>query len=259
MNCQQFEKLIVDLASDYLMEAAIATSALAHTKDCARCAARLAAERRLSEALRTFAVSEAAVRAPERVRLALRAAFDKRLAETAAVISLPPARHQLRWWMAAAAAILLLVTFTAALWMRMNQMGKEPVAGTGQPEQVQPSVLPKAGVKPIVEGEPNKLAIVLSSDAVVKAQSHSRRVGRDRWIEVAGESAGEESGAEFIPLTLVAHTEPAETEQVVRVEVSRSTLLLWRLPVNAEHGEERVKAEVVIGEDGVVRAVRILN
>ncbi len=259
MNCQQFEKLVVDLASDYLMEATTAASALAHTKDCARCAARLAAERRLTEALRTFAVSEAAVRAPERVRLTLRAAFDKHLAETAAVASLSPARHLVRWWVATAAAILLLAAFTVALWVRTSQMEKEPVAGTRQPKQLQPSVPPKTGVKSIVEGEPNKLAIARSSDAAVTAQPRSRRAGRERQIEVDSESEEEESEAEFIPLTLVAQTEPGETEQVVRVEVSRLTLLLWRLPVSAERGEERVQAEVVIGEDGVARAVRILN
>ena len=47
--------------------------------------------------------------------------------------------------------------------------------------------------------------------------------------------------------------------QIVRVEVPRSTLMMWGLPVNAERAGEMVQADVVIGEYGVARAIRILN
>jgi hypothetical protein len=45
----------------------------------------------------------------------------------------------------------------------------------------------------------------------------------------------------------------------VRIEISRSMLLSMGLPVNIDRGEGLIKADIIIGEDGVARAVRIIN
>ena len=63
----------------------------------------------------------------------------------------------------------------------------------------------------------------------------------------------------FFPLTYVAKSGPTEFVQRVRVEIARSTLLSMGVPVNIERGEGLIKAEIIIGEDGVARAVRIIN
>jgi hypothetical protein len=65
--------------------------------------------------------------------------------------------------------------------------------------------------------------------------------------------------AEMLRLTPLVEGGPQEFEQVVRIEVPRSTLMMWGVPVNAERAAERVQAEVFIGEDGVARAIRLLN
>jgi hypothetical protein len=77
MNCQEFERTIIDLGCDRLMEAPTPARALAHVESCARCAARLNRERRMTARLQAVAVEEAAINAPEGVRSALRAAFDE--------------------------------------------------------------------------------------------------------------------------------------------------------------------------------------
>jgi hypothetical protein len=47
--------------------------------------------------------------------------------------------------------------------------------------------------------------------------------------------------------------------QVVRVELPRSALQSFGLPVNAERAGERVKADVLLGHDGVARAIRFVR
>jgi hypothetical protein len=46
---------------------------------------------------------------------------------------------------------------------------------------------------------------------------------------------------------------------VVRVQVPRSTLISMGLPMNVESSRELVKADVVVGDDGVARAIRLVH
>jgi hypothetical protein len=46
---------------------------------------------------------------------------------------------------------------------------------------------------------------------------------------------------------------------VVRVELPRNALASFGLPVNADRAEARVKADVLMGEDGMARAIRFVR
>lgn len=50
-----------------------------------------------------------------------------------------------------------------------------------------------------------------------------------------------------------------ESGIVVRVELSPSALAAMGLPVNIEQTDSRIKADVVLGDDGVARAVRFVK
>ncbi len=68
----------------------------------------------------------------------------------------------------------------------------------------------------------------------------------------------QEIATEFLPLTYV--TEAAqESGQVVRVRIPRAALASFGLPVNAERASELIKADIVIGDDGVARAIRFVQ
>jgi hypothetical protein len=45
----------------------------------------------------------------------------------------------------------------------------------------------------------------------------------------------------------------------VRVEMPRSALMSFGLPMNMERGGGRVKADVVVGNDGFARAIRFVR
>jgi hypothetical protein len=257
MNCREFERTIIDLGAGHLSGAPAPARALAHAESCARCAALLDRELRMTAGLQAVAVEESAINAPERVRDALRAAFDRRQGRQAPApappaVSARPARLKSIWRMAAA-AMLLLSAGGAALWLRglmaevddtPNQI---PGAAVNRPApQSPPSKTPEEPARP-------RLASRIHSSSAA-----SMAAGRGRWRKPQVKEGDGEAG-ELFQLTSVAESGATEFTQTIRVEISRSTLLTMGLPVNIDRGEGPIKADIIIGEDGVARAVRILN
>ena len=50
-----------------------------------------------------------------------------------------------------------------------------------------------------------------------------------------------------------------DSAQVVRVELPRSAMMSFGLPVNMDRADERIKADVVVGNDGMARAIRFVR
>ena len=46
---------------------------------------------------------------------------------------------------------------------------------------------------------------------------------------------------------------------VVRMQLPRTVLVAFGLPMNPERAEEPINADVVLGPDGIARAVRFVN
>jgi hypothetical protein len=238
MNCQEFERTIIDLRSEHLI------GALEHAETCARCHPLLKREQRMTAGLQALAAEEATINAPERVRSALRAVFDEQHTTVAErPVSSWSSRPKLIWGMAAA-AMLMLTAVTAALLLRE----------------------PRAGIDDTMVAEANKTTPVQARQRVSAAAPPEIRAakaakpyrGSIRRPKPELRDSADDAGALF-PLTYVARSGPTEFVQKVRVEISRSTLLSMGVPVNLERGEGLIKAEITIGEDGVARAVRIIN
>ena len=64
---------------------------------------------------------------------------------------------------------------------------------------------------------------------------------------------------DFIPLPNAQQVGENEDIDVVRVEVPRSAMLAVGLPVSSERVSELVEADVMLGADGLARAVRFIN
>ncbi len=65
--------------------------------------------------------------------------------------------------------------------------------------------------------------------------------------------------AGFVPLPDADEIEPNEDLNYVRMEVPRSRMVALGLAVNTEHASELVEAEVLLGADGLARAVRVVD
>jgi len=65
--------------------------------------------------------------------------------------------------------------------------------------------------------------------------------------------------ASFYPLPEADELPPLETSLVVRVQLPVSSLELMGFPVSEEAGVEPVEAEVLLGQDGLARGVRLIQ
>ena len=99
---------------------------------------------------------------------------------------------------------------------------------------------------------------VIDGGSAIFAESEDERAANH-----AGGAAkpGEaESVTDFIPLDAGASAAPPlESGQLVRVQLPRSALASFGLPLSAERGNEPVKADVLLGNDGLARAIRFVR
>ena len=72
--------------------------------------------------------------------------------------------------------------------------------------------------------------------------------------------ATKEIATDFIPLSYMsAASLQQEGGQIIRVQLPRSALANFGLPVNMDRYNEKVKADVLYGVDGMARAIRFVQ
>ena len=196
-------------------------------------------EKALTSSLKLLAEEMASLDAPPEVEQKLREAFRARAAATAA------SRNYTPYWLAAVAAVLLIAISVIALRWRddqrpqMNAVHTEP-APVPVTEEPQP--------RPTVEEEPQR----------VSQKPRRRPVRRMPRSEVANH-VNREIATDFMPLGYLNPATLQDGGQIVRVEVPRSTLVNFGLPVNMDRYNEKVKADVLLGVDGMARAIRFVQ
>lgn len=258
MKCDGFEAVINDLAKSVIMDAAMRDEALSHSASCRRCAMRLADERELTAGLKALAVASAA-EAPARVEASLLTAFRKEHA--ALPVSIESRRGNRRRLyvaagIAAAVAIVWLVSLTISRTPLSDQPRKPEQAHTPVPDRLQQQD-PKPIESPIAVDQ--KLAVRKSS-AIGAAGGRVRKpIERKREADpVPDSNVDAEIVTEFFPL-INRGTVQLDSGQVVRVELPRSALMSFGLPMNMDRADERIKADVVVGNDGLARAIRFVR
>jgi len=168
--------------------------------------------------------------APQRVETALLAAFRER----AWVGQRRAPRLWLGWSLAAGVAAVVLLAIAAGLLREKPAPASPPVAVAEIPEP--PAVM--------VEEAPKAMP------------APAKRAVRRAPVQQA---ATEEIVTDFIPVVHPAMWQPGESGQILRVRVPRSSLASFGLPMNANLASESVRADVIVGYDGVVRAIRFVR
>jgi hypothetical protein len=74
---------------------------------------------------------------------------------------------------------------------------------------------------------------------------------------ISAPAAEEGADASFYPLPEAEALPAVETAMVVRVQLPVSSLQLMGVPVSEERGDASVQAELLLGQDGLARAVRL--
>ena len=258
MNCQRFEQVVSELARGQMMEADVRAEALAHSEQCEYCAARLADEAKLTRGLQFLATDMESLAAPDGVELKLREAFRARQ------VVVPPSVNssRSRYWLVAVAAALLVVMGVAAMWLSADAPQKT-VADNSPQKQVEPPDNPGGPVGPTGAGspEPQKNEERVANNNVPKRQisNPGRRNTRRAPETQMANHASNEIATDFMPLgdanTLVLQ----DGGQIIRVKLPRSTLVRFGFPVNMDRSNENVKADVIVGVDGLARAIRFVQ
>lgn len=247
MNCQDFEVIVDDLARGEMMEVSARDGALAHADACLPCARRLATERLLVADLRALAEADELEEAPLRLELPLVAAFRDRDTVSAA----PRMRRRRRWVRhAALGAVAASVLVIAAL-----------LAVRRQPSPQRTAPPPTQHARPAAS-KPVLAQAVAPLQAAPYAASEAHRGAAPSRIRPASRAVEAEDGevaTDFLPLPYGDTLNTLEGSDLVRIRLPHSALTNFGLPVNQDHRGEFIQADVLLGEDGLARAIRFVQ
>jgi hypothetical protein len=254
MNCQDFEMLVLALARNQLLDAFARKQGLTHAEVCVRCATRLTEERALLVAVSAVIDELAEEEAQPRVEAALLTAFRQQVTATASpgVISMPVKtghwEGRQRW--AIAAGILILISVLVIFWQRSRSLDQQRQARSGSPA---PATTPGPTTpplpKPVIDHEQLVAQQPLAPGLHKRVRHRTFRNNSDEAEEVT----------RFFPL--IEGDDLAELENVllVRVEVPSSALSDVGLRVAPGAANVPVTADVMLGPDGLARAIRFVR
>jgi hypothetical protein len=290
MNCNNFEAIISDLAREQMLEAQTRESALSHVEECAACAAMLEDEQALTNGLRSLALSMEQLEAPAPLEASLLAKFrEQRAAQSLPIVVQMPQRT-FNWQrfipQAVAAAVILMFAIGGASMLRLRlgqqqQPASQSKALAGNNNKAASQAMPvnTAESQPGA-GEIESTAVATAADntdnvergrklsknglvaimgPTTTRRTGSQRVPRSGIGESGMTSTSGEIATDFMPVSYGDNLNEIDNGRIVRVEMPRSALAQFGLPVNMDRAGERIKADVLIGDDGMARAIRFVR
>lgn len=247
MNCQDFELHILAMARAQLLDASARRQTLAHIAECAVCADRFVEQQTLTAAVNATAKSLRYEEASAQVEQSLRAAFRKQ-SKTPTVFRSAPIRT--RQWskitFAAVTAIVLLILLAGVVRQKRSGISNEKMA------EVRPSPIMTPKNDPS-QNPPPSLPARETLRQVASERRHVRRPVPKATTEL------EEAITGFIALSNGNQLVPLESGQVLRVELPTSTLISMGLPITAEDVSKPILADLLVGQDGMARAIRFVR
>ena len=250
MNCQTFKAVVQEIDRPGGVEEGMREDALAHAESCLRCARRLQSTRELAAALEALARADEPLQAPleveDRVRLAFKIEIRKRLR---------PSRVA---WALAAAAALALAFGAGVLWHRLAapSLGQKPGQTRGLPNEQFAAIPAPAASQP----EPAQAVKPKPSRQTPNGRGlRHRPVKKTPTAPRQPEVLPDQEMAGFLPLPFADREEPLEAGEIVRIQLSETSLGLLGVPVSEPASSQPVTADVVLGQDGTARAIRFVS
>jgi hypothetical protein len=200
----------------------------------------------LTSSLQLLAEDMASLNAPPEIEQKLRQAFR------AQRVVVPIWRRRAPYWLAAGiAAVLLIAISVIALRSRTEKPNQINAGQIEQPRiKEQPSrEEPKVDQAQAEQPKPQQQI----------AQKPRRPVSRRAPNSEVANHVNREIATDFMPLGYLSPATFQDGGQIIRVELPRSTLVNFGLPVNMDRYHEKVKADVFIGLDGLAHAIRFVK
>jgi len=254
MNCQRFEEIVSELAREQMMEAEIYAQAFTHSDECIACLNRLREEEALTRGLHALANETKSAVAPVELELRLRQAFrtPRPLRPVASM------RSHRRYWLSAAAAVLLIVCSVVAIRWRSKTLVPQVAIGTSKDYPLRPRTNESPAAKTLATERSGRNQVD-HKHAERSRVARALRTQPDTPGMVPVNNTQREIATEFMPLGYLNSASLQDGGQIVRVELPRSTLASFGLPVNMDRYNEKVKADVVLGVDGLAHAIRFVQ
>ena len=163
-----------------------------------------------------------------------------------------------RWGWAIPAAALLLFGFVMLMTKSNSEKFNENVKQTTPekivtPENIAPLEKTEHSEKPEIKDSAPKVTVVKANHRPAAKRSENKI----SHSPIATETA--EVVTDFLPLTYLSESSAADSGHVVRVEVPRTMMASMGVPTNRERNTEFVKADVIIGDDGLATAIRFVQ
>jgi hypothetical protein len=173
-----------------------------------------------------------------------------------------------RWSLAAVAAILIAFGFIVYHAIQ-NEPQKSNGVIPGNESQKAGGVMTEKAPAPklSVEGEEQVVKEKLGPRSrAPRLRRHN--LARHNWSPLDGPiitysmpvyGKKDEYATDFVPLSYGSVQKPMESGELIRMEIPRSAVIAFGLPVNVDRADTPVKAELLLGEDGMARAIRFLR
>jgi hypothetical protein len=162
--------------------------------------------------------------------------------------------RQWKWRPVMAAYSALALLIAGAIGVSLREKNVKTVTDDYKVSAVPDRAIPS---KPITVTPPinNLTADETKNAPLVQKASLRNRVKSEHHRQAKSEEAGE-----FYPLTYTDDSDTSDDAgQIVRVELPRSSLLAMGVDVPADNNTDRVKTDLLIGSDGVMKAVRLVK
>jgi hypothetical protein len=260
MNCQIFETIVCELARKQTIRADVREQALVHAGECGDCMLRLQNEKTLTLRLRALALEMDQSQVSPRSAAQLLAVFRPEGFHGSKDV----AGQRWRYWAAAAAvAILSVAAFAVFQSSKSTDSTTDFKASRSAATDV-----------PLNQADPGGKPIELTQSEDHLALKNRRR-GNNVWPKRISAKRNEtpsstanattinlgrrEIATDFFPLGHTSALGLQDGGQIVRIEMPRSALASFGLPINMERYNERLTADVWLGTDGVPRAIRFVE
>jgi hypothetical protein len=206
----------------------------------------------LTRGLRALAEEMETLDAPDELETKLLEAFRTR------AIVVPIARKQLnsRYWLVAIAAVLLIaISVVVVRWRTSDVNGPRQTVAQDAPQN-KPEVVskPTEDLGKNVEYQ----AVNAAGKRPIRKPARHTALPRPENTQLANHATNE-IATDFIPLSYMNVASLQDGGQIIRVELPRSALANFGLPVNMDRYNEKVKADVLLGVDGLAHAIRFVQ
>ena len=244
MNCAAAREALLDCARDVSMADDVRLALDEHLGGCANCAAELEWQRDLTAALRGLSADARGWTASSTIEDRLREAFASRIAKPMAPFE---SKRTARWIYALASAAVVAL----AVWS-----GTRPSRSTspdvGRATAASPMTSPAVTTRAATEE-------IKAESTRVEARSAPHRPVPVR--AVTGRRAAppkQVRSFEFITLPGAAGLPELESGSVVRIAVPVGALPEYGLDIVQAGSKTTVDADVLVGQDGLARAIRLI-